>query len=424
MLGLRHRHSDLPTGLADNLHFLRGVSGENVDRDDHRQTEFLQVLDMFHQVAQPRSERRHVRLCQFGGFDATVKFQGFDRGNQDRSVGSQAGLAALDIDELLRSEVRAKTGLRHGVLRETQPQFGGRYRVAAMGDISKWPTVDHGRVAFEGLHQVRLHAVAQQHRHRSIGFQVAGRYQPAILRVSHDDLAQALFEFGERLGETKCRHHFGGRGDVEARLAGNRIARASEADHNLAQSAFVHVDHPPPDDAALVNAQCVAEMQMVVQHGGQQVMSGGNHVKIAIEVQVDLLHGRHLRVAAARAAAFNAEAGTYRRLAQTHHRPFTQPAQRIRQSNAGGRLALARGRGVDRRHQNQLSGRRILKPAIQIQRDFGFGFAKVLKVVLLDTQLGGNGLNRLQLRFPGDLNRAQRSGIHAYGVFSCCWRGL
>ena len=48
-------------------------------------------------------------------------------------------------------------------------------------------------------------------------------------------------------------------------------------------------------------------MEVIVQHGRQQVVRGGNRVEIAGEMQVDLIHGDHLGVAAAGRTAFDSE---------------------------------------------------------------------------------------------------------------------
>ena len=42
-----------------------------------------------------------------------------------------------------------------------------------MRDIGKRAAMHEGRVVFQRLHQVRLHRVLQQHRHRAIGLDVA-----------------------------------------------------------------------------------------------------------------------------------------------------------------------------------------------------------------------------------------------------------
>ena len=53
------------------------------------------------------------------------------------AAGSQARLAALDVDELLGAEVGAEAGFRHHVVGELQRGFGGHHGVAAVRDIGE-----------------------------------------------------------------------------------------------------------------------------------------------------------------------------------------------------------------------------------------------------------------------------------------------
>ena len=117
-------------------------------------------------------------------------------------------------------------------------------------------------------------------------------------------------------GEAQHRHDLGGHGDVEAVLAGHAAAFAAEAVHDVAQLAVVHVHAALPGDLLGVDAQGVALLDVVVQHGGQQVVGGADGVEIAGEVKVDVLHGHDLGIAAAGSAALDAEHGAERRLAQ------------------------------------------------------------------------------------------------------------
>ena len=48
-----------------------------------------------------------------------------------------------------------------------------------------------------------------------------------------------------------------------------------------------------------INPQGVALLNMVVQHGGQQIVGRANGVKVPGKMQVDVLHGHHLGIAAA-----------------------------------------------------------------------------------------------------------------------------
>ena len=74
-------------------------------------------------------------------------------------------------------------------------------------------------------------------------------------------------------------------------------------------------------------------------------------MEVAVEVEVDLLHRPDLRLAAAGAAALDAEHRAHRRLAQAQHHLLADLAEPLRQRDAGRRLALAglgrRDRGDD-----------------------------------------------------------------------------
>ncbi|MPN17470.1 hypothetical protein SDC9_164823 [bioreactor metagenome] len=124
---------------------------------------------------------------------------------------------------------------------------------------------------------------------------------------------------------------------------------------------------------------------MVVQHGGQQVVGCADGVKIAGEVEVNVLHGDNLGVAAAGRAALNAEHRAERRLPKRQHHPLAHEVQRVGQAHAGGGLALSRGRGVNGGDQNQLAlaGRAPQRGYVHL----GLGASVRLQQVLVKIQL-------------------------------------
>ena len=65
---------------------------------------------------------------------------------------------------------------------------------------------------------------------------------------------------------------------------------------------------------------------MVVEHGGEQVVRRADGVKVAGEVQVDVLHRHDLRVAAAGRAALASEYRAERRLATAASFPMRRSA--------------------------------------------------------------------------------------------------
>ena len=148
--------------------------------------------------------------------------------------------------------------------------------------------------------------------------QIADADRPVLVaRIGDDDIAEALFEILQILGETENGHHFGCDRDVEAALARKAVRDAAERIDDLAQSAIVDVENALPGDAALIDAEGVAPVDVVVDHRGEQIVGARDRVEVAGEVQVDIFHRHDLGVAAAGRAALHAEARAERRLAQS-----------------------------------------------------------------------------------------------------------
>src|ERR1051325_11557477 len=169
-------------------------------------------------------------------------------------------------------------------------------------------------------------------------------------RLSRVNPAEAggepLLQVIEAGRERQNRHDLRARNDDEPLLARRPGVQAAQPDDDVAQGAVVHVDGAGPRDAARVEAQRVAVMQVGVEHGRQQVVRARDGVEVAREVQVDVLHRDDLRVAAPRGAALHAEHRTQGGLADTERGVLTQTAQGLSDTHGHGRLALARrGRG-------------------------------------------------------------------------------
>ena len=110
------------------------------------------------------------------------------------------------------------------------------------------------------------------------------------------------------------------------------VLPASKADHDLAQRAVVHVHDAAPGDAARVDAQFVAEVQVVVQHRRKQVVAGGNGVEVARKVQVDILHRNYLRISATGSTSFNTKNRAKRWFTQYNSCFLAYPVQSLGQS--------------------------------------------------------------------------------------------
>ena len=122
----------------------------------------------------------------------------------------------------------------------------------------------------------------------------------------------------------------------------------------MAQLTVVHIDNALPGDALNVDTELVALLNMVVEHGCQQVVGGTDGMEVAGKVQVDVLHGDDLGPTATGGTALHAKHGTERRLAQGHGALDAATTQTVGQADGRGGLTLAGGRGIDGGHEDKL----------------------------------------------------------------------
>ena len=210
--------------------------------------------------------------------------------------------------------------------------------------LAKGPAWMRAGVALEGLHEVGLDGVLEQHGHGAAGADVVGGERLARLAVAERDAAEALAQVLERGGKAEDGHDLAGDRDVVAGLARDAVEAAAEAVDDLAHGAVVQVDAAPPRDGQRVDVELVAVHEVAVDHGGQQVVGGADGVDVAGEVEVEVLHRDELRVAAAGGAALDAEDGPERRLAQGEHGVDADGVHRLGEADGGDGLALAERR--------------------------------------------------------------------------------
>ena len=173
----------------------------------------------------------------------------------------------------------------------------------------------------------------------------------------------------------------------------------------VAERAVVHVDGAPPGDAAGVDIELVAPIDVVVDHRREQIVGGADRVEVAGEMEVDVLHRHDLRVAAAGRAALHPEAGPERRLADADHRLLADVVQRIAKPDRGRGLALAGRRRGDRGDEDQLAVGPVGEPGDIVERDFGLVMPVRNQVLGVDAELVlGDFDDRPHMRGLADLD--------------------
>ena len=271
-----------------------------------------------------------------------------------------------------------------------------------MRDVGERAAVDERRRVLERLDEVGRDGVLEQGGHGSLGMQVMGRDGRAVIRVAHDDAPQTLLEVADGGSQAEAGHDLGGHGDVKAVLARHAVGHAAQAAHDAAQLAVVHINDALPRDAPGVDAKLVSLLDMVVEHGGEQVVRRADGVEVTREVQVDVLHGHDLRVAAARSTALDAKDGAQAGLAQGEHAGLAHAAQGVCQAHGGRGLALARRRGVDGGDEHNLGLARTVREPGDV--DLGHVAAVGDELVVGDAERVGDLGNGPQLRLLRDLD--------------------
>ena len=138
----------------------------------------------------------------------------------------------------------------------------------------------------------------------------------------------------------------------------------------------------------------VALLQMIVEHRREQRMRARDRVKVAGEMQVDVVHRHHLRVPAARRAALHAEHRPEARLANAERDLLAHSPQRLRESDGDRALPFSGRRRVRRRDDDEPAANRPLR---DVERNLRLVLAVQIELVALDTQLGGDVLDRTHL---------------------------
>ena len=310
---------------------------------------------MLFQVGQALFQCLHILLGEVCLGDAAVILEGTDGGYQHHSRRCQPRHAALDVHELFSTQVGAEACLGDAVVCQLQGQLGGTHRVAAVGDVGKGTAVHQGRGVLQGLDQVGLDGVLEQGSHRTFSLEIPAVDRISGIGIGHQNIAQTLLEVGQVRSQAEDRHHLTGYGDLEAIFSGGAVCLAAQTDDGVAQGTVVHIQAALEENTAGVDAQYIALLDMVVDEGAEQVVGGGDGMHIAGEVEVDVLHGDNLGIAAAGSTALDAEYRAERGLTQGDDSLLADAGHRLTQTYGGGSFALTGGSGVDGGNQDQFA---------------------------------------------------------------------
>ena len=259
------------------------------------------------QVGHAGRQCLHVRLLEPVLGNAAVHLEGPHGGHHDDGGRRHIRDAGLDVHELFGPEICAEACFRHHDVSKPAGGLGGDERVAAVGDVGERAAVDQCRGPGDGLHQVGLDGVLQQQGQCALHAQVRHGDRGPVIGVAEGDAAQPFAQICHARSEAEHRHDLRRHGDVEPVLARDALGGAAEPDHHFPEGAVIHVQYPLERHPARVDVQLVALVDVVVHQGHEGVVGRRHGVEVAGEVQVDLVHGHHLGVPAARGPSLHAQ---------------------------------------------------------------------------------------------------------------------
>ena len=259
-----------------------------------------------------------------------------------------------------------------------------------MGNVGKRSAMDNGRGVFQGLHQVGFNGILHQHGHSPFAAQLMYMHRVAVQVAADNNAAEPGFQVFQVLGQAQDGHDFRSHGNGESVLTGEAADFAAQAHYHVAQGTIVHVHNPAPGDLAGIQTQGVAVMDMVIDHGRQQVVGCGNGMHITGKMQVDVIHRYNLGITAAGCTALNTEDRSQGRFPQSYYGLLAHFVQSLGQANAGSGFAFASWGGSNGRNQDQFPIGFVLQAFQHIQGDFGFVVAILYQLFRQDSQAVSN----------------------------------
>lgn len=133
---------------------------------------------------------------------------------------------------------------------------------------------------------------------------------------------------------------------------------------------------------------------VVINEGRQQIVAGANRVRVARQMQIDILHGDNLSPTTPRAAAFDAEDRSERWLTERDDGPPANSIEAHRESDRGRRLAFSERGRVDGCHQ-YVSAEWLLPETLERRKtDLAFVPPIGMQLVRRQSEPFGNFLDR------------------------------
>ena len=232
-----------------------------------------------------------------------------------------------------------------------------------MCDICKWSTMHKCRCMLQCLHKVRLQSILEEGSHSAFCVKVTGCYRLLLgnlaICVADNDACKALLEVSDVACEAENCHDLGCDCDIIAILTRCAVDASAETVDDESELAVIHVHAALPCDLSRVDVQLISLIDMVVDHGCEQVVGCADCVEVTCEVKVDVFHRDDLCVSAACSTALDAEDRAEGRLTESDDDVLAKLLHSVCETYSCSCLALTCRCRVDSCYQDELAVRTV-----------------------------------------------------------------
>ena len=170
----------------------------------------------------------------------------------------------------------------------------------------------------------------------------------------------------------------------------------------MTELTVIHVHGALPGDGLRIDAEGIALLNVVIQHGSEKVVGRADGMEVTGEVEVDILHGNNLGIAAAGCTALDAEDRAERGLAQRDNGVLSDLAQTVGEADGGGGFPFTGRRRGDGGDEDELALFREIFQCVEIQ--LGLVPAVILDGVVGNAEGCRDGVDGLKTCFLGDFD--------------------
>ena len=138
-----------------------------------------------------------------------------------------------------------------------------------MSDVSERTAVDECRSSFQSLNQVRFQSIFQKCCHSALCVDLSSCDRLTCTVVSNNDSSETLFQVIQSCSQAECCHNFRCNGDIKTIFSCVAVCFSAKSVNNVTKLSVVHIYAASPDDTSWIDIQCIALIDMVVDHCSQ-----------------------------------------------------------------------------------------------------------------------------------------------------------